>query len=82
MNRFYEDVLTDILTDMRLTAEGAVTLFENEAAPLFVLAMDTKQHEAKNAFNTIGNAIYILRDSVRLLQLLQWKDETQLSNFD
>ena len=75
MNNAYIDALNGILSDMRLTAEGAVVLFENEAAPLFHLARNTEQQEARNAFNTIGNALYILRDSTRLLELLQWKDD-------
>ena len=75
MNTTYIDALNDILSDMRLTAEGAVVLFENEAAPLFHLARNSEQQEARNAFNNIGNALYILRDSIRLLETLQWKED-------
>ena len=54
----------DTFSDMRLIVEGAVSLFENEAAPLYTLAGKSGETAAQMAFNTVGNALYILRDSV------------------
>ena len=55
------------LSEMRLLIEGAVQLFENDAAPLNRLAMDNDA-EAANAFNTIGTALYSLLVHIRDLQ--------------
>ena len=56
------------LSEMRLLAEGAVQLFENDAAPLNRLALDNGNQTAANAFNTIGTALYRLLVHIREMQ--------------
>ena len=55
------------LDEMRLIVEGAVVLFEEDALPLNKLAHDHKELKASNAFNTIGEALYTLRQHIRTL---------------
>ena len=54
--------------EMRLIIEGAIALYEGDAVPLLVLANKSQQYEAADAFDTIGTALYSLRDHVRNLQ--------------
>lgn len=58
----------DSLDSMRLIAEGAVVLFEEDACPITKLARDNGELVAAAAFNTIGEALYNLRSMVRDLQ--------------
>ena len=53
------------LNDMRLIIEGAVVLFEEDASPLVKLSRDHQEHVAYNAFDTIGEALYTLRNQIR-----------------
>ena len=55
------------LDEMRLIAEGAVVLFEEDALPLNKLAYDHKELKASNAFSAIGEALYSLRQHIRTL---------------
>ena len=59
----------DTFSDMRLIVEGAVALFENEAAPLYALAGKAGEAAAQIAFDTVGNALYLLRDNVIQLEM-------------
>ena len=54
----------DTLAQMRLLIEGAIVLFENEASTLLHLAVTNKQYSASGAFDTIGTAIYNLRNHI------------------
>ena len=56
------------LSEMRLLAEGAVQLYENDAMPLGKLAIDSGSLTAADAFNTIGTALYSLLVHIRNLQ--------------
>jgi len=56
------------LAEMRLLAEGAVQLYENDAAPLNRLAIDSGNLRAADAFNTIGTALYSLLVHIREMQ--------------
>ena len=58
----------DIIAHMRLTIEGAIDLFEDEAMPLCRLGRENGKPEASTAFDTIGTALYDLRDLIRRLQ--------------
>ena len=51
--------------------EGAIALYEGDAMGLQSMAHKNQQPEAATAFDTIGTALYGLRDKVRLLQTLQ-----------
>jgi len=68
MKEFYIDISGDLLTDMRLIIEGAVNIYESDAAPLLRLAMKNNMTTAANAFNTIGSAIYDLLYYIRDFQ--------------
>ena len=54
--------------EMRLIIEGAIALYEGDAVPLLGLANSNQQYEAADAFDSIGTALYGLRDHVRNLQ--------------
>ena len=54
--------------EMRLIIEGAIALYEGDAVPLLGLANKSQQYEAADAFDSIGTALYGLRDHVRNLQ--------------
>ena len=53
---------------MRLIIEGAIALYEGDAVPLLGLANKSQQYDAADAFDTIGTALYGLREHVRNLQ--------------
>ena len=55
------------LDEMRLIVEGAVVLFEEDALPLNQMAKEQEEWIAANAFNTIGEALYGLRQHIRTL---------------
>ena len=57
------------LDTMRLIAEGAVVLFEEDTSPITKLARDNG-----TAFNTIGEALYSLRTLIRELQEAHTKE--------
>jgi len=56
------------LAQMRLLIEGTIVLFENEASTLLHLAAKHKEYSASGAFNTIGTAIYDMREHIVDLQ--------------
>lgn len=58
----------DALDSMRLLAEGAVVLFEEDTLPLTRLAKEHDELMTGAAFNTIGEALYRLRTLIRELQ--------------
>ena len=66
MNQDYLWTPDNIIAEMRLIAEGAIVLYEQDAMPLYQQA--TADREAKAAFNDIGKALYLLRDRVHALE--------------
>ena len=68
MDEFFIDVAGNLLTEMRLIVEGAVNIYETDAAPLTGLAMRNNMPMVSNAFNTIGAALYDLLKYIRELQ--------------
>ena len=52
----------DIFSDMRLLIEGAIVLFENDASSIMHLTRGKEHYRAQYAFNTIGAALYQLRE--------------------
>ena len=54
--------------EMRLIIEGAIALYEGDAVPLLGLANKSQQYDAADAFDTIGTALYGLREHMRNLQ--------------
>ena len=68
MNEDYLDFTADVFCGMRLIVEGAIVLYEGDALPLDTLAKDASLHEARAAFNTLGKALYDLRQHVKELE--------------
>ena len=66
MDKDFVWVAGNAFSEMRLMVEGAIVLYEGDAVPLFGLAKDNR--EAQAAFNTIGKALYLLREQVKMLE--------------
>ena len=79
MDEFYIDVVLNLLYDIRLRIEGAVELFEEDAAPLRRLALENDMLTAATAFDTIGSALYDLRQDIRSLQEAHSKESIKAS---
>lgn len=62
---------SDAAGEIRLLVEGAIALYEGDAMGLQSMAHKNLQREAAAAFDTIGTALYDLREKARLLQELQ-----------
>ena len=68
---------------MRLLVEGAVTLYDDEASPLFRLGRQYGQEKAACAFDAIGTALFELRMHIMKLQELHGKEvEVQSKRVD
>lgn len=68
MNEDYLDFTADAFCGMRLIIEGAIVLYEGDALPLDTLAKEANLYEARAAFNTLGKALYDLRQQVKELE--------------
>ena len=64
----YVSQTADVISSMRLLVEGAIVLYEGDALPLDTLAKNASLHEARAAFNTLGKALYDLRQHVKELE--------------
>lgn len=73
----YMDIASDLLSELRLVVEGAVTLFEDDACPLTRLARQAEEHDALGALNNIGAALYLMRRHIRRLQAEHYKAATR-----
>lgn len=62
---------SDAAAEIRLLVEGAIALYEGDAMGLQSMAHKNLQREAATAFDTIGTALYGLREKAQLLQTLQ-----------
>ena len=58
----------EMLAMMRLTAEGAHTLFENELSSLYGFLMKNGKEEEALALDTIGTALATLEQHIHDLQ--------------
>ena len=67
LNTYCWNVGNDI-TDIRLLAEGALSLYEGDAEPLHRLGMKNNEEVAASAFDTIGTALYDLREKIAEMQ--------------
>lgn len=70
----YMDIAMKLLYDIRLRIEGAAELYENDASPLRQLAIENDMLTAAVAFDTIGSALYSLREDIQSLQEAHSKD--------
>lgn len=67
LNTYFWNVGNDI-ADIRLLAEGALALYESDAEPLHRLGMNNNEEVAASAFDTIGTALYDLRQRIAEMQ--------------
>lgn len=56
------------IANIRLLAEGALVLYEGDAEPLHRLGMKNNEEVAASAFDTIGTALYDLREKIAEMQ--------------
>ena len=68
MEKEFMDYVGDAASDMRLLIEGAVCIYDGDALPLCRLARDNGMKDVLAAWDTIGSALYELRDRIRNLQ--------------
>ena len=59
----------DAFTDMRLLVEGAITLYEDDAGSIMRLLAGDDHRKVRYAVNTIGQALYHMRDHIRKLEM-------------
>ena len=65
----YVELTGKAFSEMRLLLEGALVLYEGDAAQLYEQA--TGSPEALTAFNDIGSALYLLLEQVKELEQAQ-----------
>ena len=65
------------ITSIRLLVEGAIALYEDDAAGLYRLAMTQQKQDMALAFNTIGAALYDLRQHINKMQKDHFGEATQ-----
>ena len=65
----FMDVVADLLSDMRLLVEGAITLYEDDLTALISPAAKAEQPEAHIALSDIGGALYEMRRHIKRLQI-------------
>ena len=74
MNEDYLDFTADAFCGMRLIVEGAIVLYEGDALPLDTLAKEANLSEARTAFNTLGKALYDLRQHIKELETASYQE--------
>ena len=67
MNEPYMDIATNLLHDIRLRIEGAVVIYEIDALPLRRLGIENDMLVSAGAYDTIGSALYDLRQDIQKL---------------
>ena len=78
LNTYFWNVGNDI-ADIRLLAEGALSLYEGDAEPLHRLGMKSNEEVAASAFDTIGTALYDLREKIAEMQHSHLQETIQQS---
>ena len=78
LNTYFWNVGNDI-ADIRLLTEGALALFEGDAEPLHRLCMKHNEEVAAAAFDTIGTALYDLREKIAVMQRMHLQETIQQS---
>ncbi len=79
LNTYFWNVGNDI-ADIRLLAEGALALYEGDAEPLYRLGMRHNEEVASSAFDTIGTALYDLRQRIAEMQQSHLRETIRQSN--
>ena len=70
----YLDLSGDLLSEMRLLVEGAISLYEDKAAAFITPASKPERPEAHLALSDIGSALYSLRGHITQLQIECYKE--------
>ena len=70
----FMDVAADLLSEMRLLVEGAITLYEDDTTMLITPAAKAEKPEAHIALSDIGGALYELRRHIKQLQIECYKE--------
>ena len=70
----FMDTLSDLLSDMRLLVEGAITLYEDDLTMLITPAAKAEKPEAYIALSDIGGALYELRRHIKQLQIESYNE--------
>ena len=65
----FMDVVADLLSEMRLLVEGAITLYEDDLTALITPASRLEKPDAHIALSDIGSALYSLRRHITQLQI-------------
>ena len=68
MEKEFMDYVGDVASDMRLLIEGTICIYEGDALILCQMARENGLKDAVTAWDTIGNALYELRNHIRKLQ--------------
>ena len=79
MDEFYIDFALNLLHDIRLRIEGAVVLYERHAIPLRRLGVENDMPVAVGAYDTIGSALYNLREDIQELYEGHMKEVSRVS---
>lgn len=64
----YLDITADTFSEMNVTVQGAIAIFENDTGPIIRLCTQHREYEARAALNDIGGALYTLRRKIQKLQ--------------
>ena len=70
----YLDRSGDLLSEMRLLVEGAITLYEDDLTALITPASKLERPDAHIALSDIGSALYSLRRHITQLQIECYKE--------
>lgn len=79
MEEHFIDVSTNLLHDIRLRIEGVVVIYERDALPLRRLGIENNMPVAAGAYDTIGSALYDLRQDIRNLYEAHMKETARPS---
>ena len=64
----YLDITADTLSEMNVTVQDTIAIFENDTGPIIRLCTQHKEYAARAALNDIGGALYTLRRQIQKLQ--------------
>ena len=70
----FMDVAAELLSEMRLLVEGAITRYEDDLTALVTPASKKEKPDAHIALSDIGSALYSLRCHITQLQIECYKE--------
>ena len=78
----FMDITADLLSEMRLLVEGAITLYEDDTTVLITPASKLERPDAHIALSDIGSALYSLRRHITQLQIECYKEAYRKAETD